>query len=118
MVRATPLKLSRTLDMEEVDKHRHFDCPHYERCLLHAWRWRSFSCSVCPVASAGFPSKVKAPVKTSTLLDDPRMVQNGRAIQVAAPKIRRMQAIRQLTEGLDARMSKLAGMAKTRWRKL
>lgn len=50
--RALPTGTSRTLFLEEVDRHRILDCAHYGDCLDEAVRrnWGSWSCAACPLS--------------------------------------------------------------------
>ncbi|MBW1980818.1 MAG: hypothetical protein JRJ12_06315 [Deltaproteobacteria bacterium] len=48
---AVPAKeLQKELRYGNVNAHRYFDCPHYQKCLEEAVRnyWISFSCRNCP----------------------------------------------------------------------
>lgn len=53
-----PKELHRTLDRDEVEKHRFHDCPRYDDCLTMAAleQWESFSCMLC---REFMPKKVK-----------------------------------------------------------
>lgn len=44
-------KLDRSIEFEEVSKHRHINCERYEKCLNKACskNWESFSCIRCPI---------------------------------------------------------------------
>jgi len=43
-------ELQKELRYGNVDVHRYFDCPHYQKCLVEAAKkyWVSFSCRNCP----------------------------------------------------------------------
>ncbi len=51
LLMTSPAKeLQKELRCGNVDAHRYFDCPHYQKCLVEAGKkyWVSFSCRNCP----------------------------------------------------------------------
>ena len=51
LLMTSPAKeLQKELRCGNVDAHRYFDCPHYQKCLVEAAKkyWVSFSCRNCP----------------------------------------------------------------------
>jgi hypothetical protein len=50
-----PFRLFTELSIEKVKENRHFDCVHYETCLIVAakQRWMSWSCKGCTKYEAG-----------------------------------------------------------------
>lgn len=56
-----PKRLKEELVLEEVDKHRKFDCIFYDFCLDHAvdFLYQGFSCSECHYYYKGEMNKIE-----------------------------------------------------------
>jgi len=51
MSRPNPIRLGRSLNLEDVEIHRHPNCKFEKKCINKAAKkyWRGFSCISCPI---------------------------------------------------------------------